>query len=45
MQARNAVTPYVFVLIEAGQTDEQRLVGSALTYLKSLEKRDKAAKR
>jgi hypothetical protein len=39
VQARKAITPRVFELIEAGKTDEQRLVVSALTYLKSLETR------
>jgi NAD dependent epimerase/dehydratase family enzyme len=40
VQARKALTPRVFELIEAGETDEQRLVVSALTYLKSLEARN-----
>jgi hypothetical protein len=39
VQARKALTPYVFGLISSGQTDEKRLVVSALTYLKSLENR------
>jgi hypothetical protein len=39
VQARKVLTPHVFGLIEAGQTDEMRLVVSALTYLKSLEAR------
>jgi hypothetical protein len=37
VQARKALTPHVFGLIGSGQTDEHRLVVSALTYLKSLE--------
>jgi hypothetical protein len=44
VQARKALTPHVFGLIGTGQTDEQRLVVSALTYLKSAEKRANAAK-
>jgi hypothetical protein len=40
VQARKVLTPHVFQLIEAGQTDEMRLVVSALTYLKSLEARN-----
>jgi hypothetical protein len=44
VQARKALTPHVFALIGTGQTDEQRLVVSALSYLKSLETRAKAAK-
>jgi hypothetical protein len=44
VQARKALTPHVFELIGTGQKDEQRLVVSALTYLKSLETRAKAAK-
>jgi hypothetical protein len=39
VQARKALTPRVFELIEGGETDEQRLVVSALTCLKSLETR------
>jgi hypothetical protein len=39
VQARKALTPRVFELIEAGEIDEQRLVVFALTYLKSLETR------
>ena len=38
VQARKAVTDHVFGLIAAGETDEQRLVVAALTYLKSLER-------
>jgi hypothetical protein len=37
VQARKALTPHVFELIGSGQMDEQRLVVSALTYLKSRE--------
>jgi hypothetical protein len=37
VQARKALTPYVFGLIGSGQTDEHQLVVLALTYLKSLE--------
>jgi hypothetical protein len=44
VQARKAVTQHVFGLIGLGQTDDQQLVVSALTYLKSLEARDQAAK-
>ena len=44
VQARKALTPHVFELIGTGQTDEQRLVVSALTYLKSMEMRANAAK-
>jgi hypothetical protein len=39
VQARKAVTKHVFGLIAAGQNDEQLLVVSALTFLKSLEER------
>jgi len=39
VQARKAVTEHVFGLIAAGQNDEQLLVVSALTFLKSLEER------
>jgi hypothetical protein len=45
VQARKALTPHVFGLIGSGQTDEQRLVVSALIYLKSLEARAKVARR
>jgi hypothetical protein len=45
VQARKALTPHVFGLIGSGQTDEQRLVVSALIYLKSLEARAKGARR
>jgi len=44
VQARKALTQHVFGLIGSGQTDHQQLVVSALTYLKSLEVRDQAAK-
>ena len=44
VQARKAVTPHVYGLIAAGETDEQRLVVAALTYLKSLELRAGANK-
>jgi hypothetical protein len=45
VQARKALTPHVFGLIGSGQTDQQRLVVSALTYLKLLETRARTAKR
>jgi hypothetical protein len=45
VQARKALTPHVFGLIGSGQMDQQRLAVSALTYLKLLETRAKAAKR
>jgi hypothetical protein len=38
VQARKALTEHVFALIAAGQTDEQRLVVSGLTHLKSIER-------
>jgi hypothetical protein len=44
VQARKALTQHVFGLIGSGQTDDKQLVVSALTYLKSLEARGKAAK-
>jgi hypothetical protein len=44
VQARKALTPHVFGLIGSGQTDEMRLVVSALIYLKSLETRTGRAK-
>jgi hypothetical protein len=44
VQARKALTPHMFGLIGSGQTDEKRLLVCALTYLKSLEARVKAAK-
>jgi hypothetical protein len=45
VQARKALTPHVFGLIGSGQTDQQRLVVSALTYLKLLDTRARTAKR
>jgi hypothetical protein len=44
VQARKALTPHVFELIGSGQMDQQRLVVSALTYLKLLETRARTAK-
>ena len=44
VQARKALTEHIFGQIAAGQTDEQRLVVSGLTYLKSLEKMAETAK-
>lgn len=44
VQARKVLTPHVFELIEAGQTDEVRLVVSALTYLKAIEARTASQK-
>jgi hypothetical protein len=44
VQARKALTPHVFELIGSGQTDEQRLVVSALVYLKSRETKAGTAK-
>ena len=41
---RKALTPHVLELTGTGQTDEQRLVVSALTYLKLMEMRANAAK-
>ncbi len=38
VQARKALTDHIFGLIAAGETDEQRLVVSGLTHLKSLER-------
>jgi hypothetical protein len=38
VQARKAVTEHIFGLIATGQTDEQRLVVSGLTHLKSIER-------
>lgn len=38
VQARKALTDHIFGQIAAGQTDEQRLVVSGLTRLKSLER-------
>ena len=45
VQARKALTPHIFGLIGSGQMDQQRLVVSALTYLKLLETRARTAKR
>jgi hypothetical protein len=44
VQARKAVTQHVFGLIGTGQTDDKKLVVSALTFLKSLEARADTAK-
>jgi hypothetical protein len=44
VQARKAVTQHVFGLIGSGQTDDKKLVVSALTFLKSLEARAATAK-
>ena len=44
IQARKALTDHIFGQIAAGQTDEQRLVVSGLTYLKSLERMAEAGK-
>jgi hypothetical protein len=44
VQARKAVTQHVFGLIGSGQTDDKKLVVSALTFLKSLEARAETAK-
>jgi hypothetical protein len=38
VQARKAPTEHIFGLIATGQTDEQRLVVSGLTHLKSIER-------
>jgi hypothetical protein len=38
VQARKALTEHIFGLIATGQTDEQRLVVSGLTHLKSIER-------
>jgi hypothetical protein len=45
VQARKALTPHLFGLIASGQTDEERLLVSALIFLKSLERRDRTDKR
>ena len=45
VQARKAVTEYVYGLMGQGNTDEKRLLVSALTYLKSSDLRRKAASR
>ena len=44
VQARKALTDYIFGQVAAGQTDEQRLVVAGLAYLKSLERMAKASK-
>jgi hypothetical protein len=44
VQARKTLTPHVFGLIASGQTDEERLLVSALIFLKSLEARDRTDK-
>jgi hypothetical protein len=44
VQARKALTPHIFGLIGSGQTNEQRLLVSALTYLKSRETTTKPTK-
>jgi hypothetical protein len=38
VQARKALTQYVFQLIGSSQTDEKSLTVSGLTYLKQLER-------
>lgn len=45
VQARKALTDHIFGQVAAGQTDEQKLVVSGLTHLKSLEKMTEASKR
>ena len=45
VQARKALTDHIFGQVAAGQTDEQKLVVSGLTHLKSLEKMAEASKR
>jgi hypothetical protein len=44
VQARKALTPHLFGLIASGQTDQERLLVSALIFLKSLETRAKTGK-
>lgn len=44
VQARKALTDHIFGQVAAGQTDEQRLVVSGLTYLKSVERMVEAGK-
>jgi hypothetical protein len=44
VQARKALTQYVFQLIGAGQTDEKSLTVSDHTYLKRLERDREASK-
>jgi hypothetical protein len=38
VQTRKALTEHIFGLIATGKTDEQRLVVSGLTHLKSIER-------
>jgi MoxR-like ATPase len=38
VQARKAVTEYIFGQVAAGQTDKQRLIVAGLAHLKSLER-------
>jgi hypothetical protein len=45
VQARNALIEHIFGLIAAGETDEQRMVVSGLTHLKSPERQAEAPKR
>lgn len=45
VQARKALRNHIFGRIEAGETDEQRLVVSGLTHLKSLERQAEEPKR
>jgi len=45
VQARKALTDHIFGQVAAGQTDEERLVVSGLTHLKSVERMTLAAKR
>lgn len=44
VQARKALTDHIFGQVAAGETDEQRLVVSGLTYLKSIERMVEAGK-
>jgi hypothetical protein len=44
-QARKALREHIFGLIAKGETDDQRLVVSGLTYLKSLEAQARATPR
>lgn len=45
VQARKALTDHIFGQVAAGQTDEQKLVVSGLTHLKSLERLTQMPKR
>ena len=45
VQARKALTDHIFGQVAAGQTNEQRLVVSGLTHLKSLERMTEPPKR